>query len=123
MVPFAKSVGGCLGVTALAPGGFQPTNTIVDFYIESLRPTSGTFRINYEDVEQGADHDMDAIVIYFYEVLDDDGNPVTNPAGRHPGENQPCSPNTRPDVSSSTWVTSSPEPPPTGPIWSVSGRG
>jgi Tfp pilus tip-associated adhesin PilY1 len=79
MVPFAKSVGGCLGVTPIQ-GSFQPTNTIVDFYIESLRPASGTFRINYEDVEQGADHDMDAIVQYFYQVTDDNDNPVTNPA-------------------------------------------
>jgi Tfp pilus tip-associated adhesin PilY1 len=79
MVPFAKSVGGCLGVTP-TPGNFQPTNTIVDFYVESLRPAAGTFRINYEDVEQGADHDMDAIVIYFYQVIDAAGNPVANPA-------------------------------------------
>ena len=87
LVPFAKSVGGCLSVTPTL-GGFQPTNTIVDFYIESLRPASGTFRINYEDVEQGADHDMDAIVIYFYQVIDDAGNPVENPAARHRGKNQ-----------------------------------
>jgi Tfp pilus tip-associated adhesin PilY1 len=79
MVPFAKSVGGCLGVTP-NPGSFQPTNTIVDFYVESLRPASGTFRINYEDVEQGADHDMDAIVVYYYQVIDNNDNPVVNPA-------------------------------------------
>lgn len=67
LVPFAKSVGGCLGVNG-TQGLFQPTNTIVDFYVESLTPTSGTFRINFEDVEQGADHDMDAIVKYKYVV-------------------------------------------------------
>ncbi|RLB31907.1 MAG: hypothetical protein DRH11_12600, partial [Deltaproteobacteria bacterium] len=78
LVPFAKSVGGCLGITPTAD--FQPTNTIVDFYVESLRPGSGTFRINYEDVEQGADHDMDAICKYEYQVLDSNGDPVENPS-------------------------------------------
>ncbi len=68
MVPFAKSTGGCLGVSGLQ-GNFQPTNTIVDFFVEEISPTTGTFRVNYEDVEQGADHDMDAIVVYEYEVI------------------------------------------------------
>lgn len=71
MVPFAKSVGGSFGISA-KEGDFQPTNQIVDFYIESITPTSGRFRVNFEDVEQGADHDMDAIVIYDYEVKSDD---------------------------------------------------
>lgn len=69
LVPFAKSVGtnggGAYG------GNFQPTNTIVDFYIDTITPTYGKFRINYEDVEQGADHDMDAIGIYEYQINDD----------------------------------------------------
>ncbi|MCP5158559.1 MAG: hypothetical protein H6975_03930 [Gammaproteobacteria bacterium] len=79
LVPFAKSVGGWSGLSA-AQGNFQPTNTIVDFFVEKFANTdplgsdadasvnSGRpfvkFRINYEDVEQGADHDMDAIVVY-----------------------------------------------------------
>jgi type IV pilus assembly protein PilY1 len=79
LVPFAKSVGGCLGIYP-DYGYYQPTNTIVDFYVESLRPASGTFRINYEDVEQAADHDMDAIVIYEYQLLDDSENPVDHPS-------------------------------------------
>ena len=66
IVPFAKSPG---------QGGlwanFQPTNQIVDFYVESLGPTSGSFLINFEDVEQGADHDMDAIARYTYSVNGD----------------------------------------------------
>jgi len=70
LVPFAKSVGGCLGITP-AMGGFQPTNTIVDFYVETLTPAYGKFRINFEDVEQGADHDMDAIAEYEYTVNGD----------------------------------------------------
>jgi len=76
LVPFAKSVGG--SSISSAQGSFQPTNQIVDFYIDTIRnvtgfPTDATvnggrpyykFRINYEDVEQGADHDMDAIAEY-----------------------------------------------------------
>ncbi|MBV5309218.1 PilC/PilY family type IV pilus protein [Chromatium okenii] len=82
LVPFAKSVGGySINITQ---GQFQPTNTIVDFFIEEFANTdpngsdkndsinggrpSIKFRINYEDVEQGADHDMDAIVLYDLKV-------------------------------------------------------
>jgi len=76
IVPFAKSVGGAS--INPASGQFQPTNQIVDFYVDTIKNTSVAntdssinggrpyyrFRINYEDVEQGADHDMDAIAIY-----------------------------------------------------------
>ncbi|BAO82690.1 Tfp pilus assembly protein, tip-associated adhesin PilY1 [Serpentinimonas maccroryi] len=62
LVPFAKSVGGS-GISN-ARGAFQPTNQIVDFYVETIGPNLARFRINFEDVEQGADHDMDAIVTY-----------------------------------------------------------
>ena len=76
IVPFAKSVSGS-GINA-ASGQFQPTNQIVDFYVERIA-NSGSgdadasvnngryyaeFQINFEDVEQGADHDMDAIARY-----------------------------------------------------------
>ena len=64
LVPFAKSVGGG-GINAAT---FAPTNTIVDFFVEEISANYGKFRINYEDVEQGADHDMDAIVEYEYQV-------------------------------------------------------
>ena len=77
LVPFGKSVGGD-GISS-TQGDFQPTNTIVDFFVETISPTYGKFRINYEDVEQGADHDMDAIVEYEYQVLDASDNPVTLP--------------------------------------------
>ncbi len=72
LIPFAKSFNGY----GISPGilDFQPTNQIVDFYIEALDETSGSFLVNFEDVEQGADHDMDAIVRYRYEVT---GNVVT----------------------------------------------
>ncbi len=70
LIPFAKSVswpGNSPGINP-AQGQFQPTNQIVDFYVESLTPTSGSFQVNFEDVEQGADHDMDAIARYQYVV-------------------------------------------------------
>ncbi|MGB5922248.1 MAG: hypothetical protein WBH36_08470 [Syntrophobacteria bacterium] len=82
LVPFAKSVGDTCGDFDVpnAQGQFQPTNTIVDFYVESVTPTSGQFRINYEDVEQAADHDMDAIARYSYIVLKADGiTPAATP--------------------------------------------
>ncbi|MGB6377544.1 MAG: fimbrial protein, partial [Syntrophobacteria bacterium] len=82
LVPFAKSVGDTCGDFDVpnAQGQFQPTNTIVDFYVESITPTSGQFRINYEDVEQAADHDMDAIARYSYIVLKADGiTPAATP--------------------------------------------
>lgn len=69
LVPFGKSVGS--GSTPYS--GYYPTNTIVDFYVEDIAEDgrSGTFRINFEDVEQGNDHDMDAIVRYEYQVIGD----------------------------------------------------
>ncbi|MBK1719525.1 pilus assembly protein [Thiocystis violacea] len=91
LVPFAKSVKWDSSGIDPTEGKFQPTNTIVDFFIEQFANTaedgsdadpeindglpSIKFRINYEDVEQGADHDMDAIVAYTLEVkdADDDG--------------------------------------------------
>ncbi len=77
LLPFAKSVSGAFGISG-AKTAYQPTNQIVDFYVESIAnsglsdintSTNGgryeaKFRINYEDVEQGNDHDMDAIVEY-----------------------------------------------------------
>ncbi len=77
LVPFGKTVGGCGSITA-TKGYYQPTNTIVDFYILAFNNTNAgnqdasvnsgrpyaKFRINYEDSEYGSDHDMDAIVEY-----------------------------------------------------------
>lgn len=84
LLPFAKTASGTFG-----DGARKPTNTIVDFYVEKIvnlpeQPVDITvnggrpyavFRINYEDVEQGNDHDMDAIVRY--EVKQDEGGTVT----------------------------------------------
>ena len=82
LIPFGKSVGCCCTSMPISntQGDFQPTNTIVDFYVESLTPTSGAFRINYEDVEQAADHDMDSVIKYSYRVYKADGTPAATPA-------------------------------------------
>ncbi|MHC1744486.1 MAG: pilus assembly protein [Syntrophobacteraceae bacterium] len=58
-----------------ADNAYCPSNQIVDFYVENItydannNVTDATFRINFEDVEQGADHDMDAIVYYKVEAV------------------------------------------------------
>lgn len=62
IIPFGKSIQG-LSINK-TEGQYQPTNNIVDFYIESISATGGIFRVNFEDVQQGADFDMDAIVKY-----------------------------------------------------------
>nr|WP_321240773.1 PilC/PilY family type IV pilus protein [uncultured Tolumonas sp.] len=72
LVPMAKSVKG--SSISGKNGDFQPTNQIVDYYVKAISETSGTFLINFEDVEEGADHDMDMLVEYSYSVS---GNNVT----------------------------------------------
>jgi type IV pilus assembly protein PilY1 len=81
LVPFAKSVGDCCGDldVSTSQGDFQPTDVICDFYVDTLTPVSGLFRINYEDVEQAADHDQDSIVQYSYRVLKADNTPAATP--------------------------------------------
>jgi len=89
MVPFGKSVSGCLNVYSSCAqkctlsntqfgltigncnsSAFCPSNQIVDYYIDRIlyddekNVTYASFRVNFEDVEQGADHDMDAIILY-----------------------------------------------------------
>jgi len=74
IAPYAKSVTG----SGIDNTKFAPTNQIVDYYVDRIANTGvadkdttvnggrpyAEFRINYEDVEQGADHDMDAISRY-----------------------------------------------------------
>ena len=89
IVPVAKTVSGttskCLGYggctyTTDANGRFNfsgcpsdafcPTNSLVGLFINDIKYNSSNeiiymkFRQNFEDVEQGADHDMDAIATY-----------------------------------------------------------
>jgi type IV pilus assembly protein PilY1 len=68
IIPFAKSIAGS---SIDRTSSFQPTDQIVDFYVDTLTASYGKFRINFEDVEQGADHDMDAIAVYEYTVKAD----------------------------------------------------
>ena len=88
LVPFGKSPGGEVGTNKIsaAKGSYQPTNQIVDFYVTQVSNTNEgnkdlgvnggrpyyRFSINFEDVEQGGDHDMDAIVDYTIAVTADD---------------------------------------------------
>lgn len=74
IVPFAKTVTG----SGIDNARFAPTNQIVDFYVGRIANTSADnrdlsvnggrayaeFRINYENMEQGSDNDMDAIARY-----------------------------------------------------------
>lgn len=59
-----------LKISDLQSDAYCPSNQIVDFYVDQIEyDASGSvsyakFRVNFEDVEQGADHDMDAIVIF-----------------------------------------------------------
>ena len=98
-VPTGKSVNGCCSLDtacactftrdvnglhmsncATGSGHYCPTNQIVDFYVDTITYDSNNdltyakFRINFEDVEQGADHDMDAIVTY--EIEPNPDNPT-----------------------------------------------
>ncbi len=65
-VPFARTIEGCQGTD-----GYRPTNAIVGFNVESIQDNSASFRVSFEDMEQGADNDMDAISRYSYEVVGD----------------------------------------------------
>ncbi len=78
IVPFAKTVTNSNASPVVDNTKFAPTNQIVDFYVDRIVNTNddnkdasvndgrayAEFRINYEDMEQGADHDMDAIARY-----------------------------------------------------------
>lgn len=89
LVPFSKSVGGS-GISA-TKGNYQPTNQIVDFYVEQIANSGAAdanaainggryyarFQINFEDVEQGGDHDMDAISEYTVQANADNTLSVT----------------------------------------------
>ncbi len=89
LVPFAKTTNGN-GVSN-TKGAYQPTNQIVDFYVESIANSgpadanpavnggrySARFQINFEDVEQGGDHDMDAIAEYLVQANADNTLSVT----------------------------------------------
>ncbi|MFK7855667.1 MAG: pilus assembly protein [Granulosicoccus sp.] len=66
--PYSKTVK--IGNRVL--GEYQPTNAIVGFNVEYVNETSGSFRVSFEDNEQGADNDLDAVSRYSYTVVDDE---------------------------------------------------
>jgi len=66
--PFGKSVRGCGRDTF---PNYKPSNSIVNFTVEEITNTSGSFRVSFEDMEQGADNDLDALIRYEYAVVDD----------------------------------------------------
>lgn len=84
MVPFGKSVWSTCstsygGPIDPDPGEYQPTDAIANVFVESITPTYGKFRINFEDEELGSDNDQDALVIYEYQVVDASGVEVSDP--------------------------------------------
>lgn len=70
VVPFAKTIDGLGAVRD--KGRYQPTNPIVDLYIEEMSNERLKFRVNYEADEQGNDFDMDVIGEYEFVINDDD---------------------------------------------------
>lgn len=62
LVPFAKTING--SSTNRAKSAYQPTDPIVDLYVEQYSATGAVFRVNYEADEQGNDFDSDVIVSY-----------------------------------------------------------
>lgn len=103
ILPVGKSVSGCfvydhcaskcstisydqnkgLKITNCQQDAFCPSDPIIDFYIEDIKYTPDNkisyikFRVNFADVEQGGDYDMDAIVFYEIKAIDDDKVKVT----------------------------------------------
>lgn len=71
LVPFAKTVNVSGG--NVQAGVISPTGQIVDFFVVNIADdlSSAEFLINFEDVAEGGDHDMDAIARYKYEVIND----------------------------------------------------
>jgi type IV pilus assembly protein PilY1 len=68
IVPFGKSVSSSEYGINPERTRFQPANQIVDFFVIDPPGNTGLyearFQVSFEDMEQGADHDMDVIVEY-----------------------------------------------------------
>ncbi len=69
VVPFAKTIDGAS--TNRTKGRYQPTDPIVDLYVEEISDDRVKFRVNYEADEQGNDFDMDVIGDYEFKVNPD----------------------------------------------------
>ena len=48
---------------------FAPVDAIVGFDVENASDTTGSFRVSFENMEQGGNNDMDTLVRYEYEVI------------------------------------------------------
>ncbi len=92
ILPFAKTMGDVEGKCSINDPNTkdlktvrqcQSTNQIADFYVQKITPTSGVFRINYEDFQYGSDYDMDWVVEYDYEVLHGDDGAYVRVVTRH----------------------------------------
>lgn len=87
LVPFAKTINGAS--TDRNKGKYQPTDPIVDFYVEEYSATRVKLRINYEADEQGNDYDMDVVVLYEIEVKPNNTLEIkTTPIYQSTGSNQ-----------------------------------
>ncbi|MGV8844283.1 MAG: pilus assembly protein [Pseudomonas sp.] len=86
MVPFAKTIDGAN--VDRAKGKYQPTDPIVDLYIEEYSSTRAKFRINFEADEQGNDFDMDVIAEYTVEVMGTQLKVTVKPIYEGTGSNQ-----------------------------------
>lgn len=86
MVPFAKTING--SNVDRTKSKYQPTNPIVDLYIEEYSPIKAKFRINFEADEQGNDFDMDVIAEYTVEVVSNQLKVTVKPVYQGTGSNQ-----------------------------------
>lgn len=87
LVPFAKTIDG--SSTDRTKGKYQPTDPIVDLYIEEYSTTRTKFRVNFEADEQGNDFDSDVIVEYDITVNSDNTLTVkVTPTAESTGSNQ-----------------------------------
>lgn len=87
LAPFAKTINGASADRT--KGKYQPTDAIVDLYMEEYSSTRAKFRINYEADEQGNDFDSDVIVEYTIVVNNNGTLSVTvTPTAQSTGSNQ-----------------------------------
>ena len=71
IAPYGVSVGQTCRIIDIDTDLFAPVNAIVGFVVEDVSETSGNFRVSFENLEQGGNNDMDAIIRYSYEVIGD----------------------------------------------------
>ena len=60
---------------------FAPVDAIVGFDVENASDTAGSFRVSFENMEQGGNNDMDTLVRYEYEVIGGEVDVTTTTLG------------------------------------------